>query len=1353
MKNRLLVLMLFLAGPLMAQVETLQEGFESWPPQDWEEYLLGVVNQGWLQDFEGIAHSGTHSAHANINNDQCDHWLVTPAISVSNSAYLLKFWEYHRDADYYDKASVWISTGSGDPTDGDFVEVFETPQPISEEIWQERELDLSGYDQQTIYIAFRYEGTWHRWYLDDVTVGPDSYTDLGLNQILNPTGVGQDPGIESIELEIQNYGDTSIDQLQIDWWVNGMVQTPYSTNSLGLEPGGSMDLTIGSFNFNAPGLYQLEFEATVVDDFDSTNNEIAGTYTLSDPKDMAVTAIFPQGNHPVPGELEVSTRIYNAGDHPIDQAVLSWEVDGQMQTDVELTGLDLQPGEEQVVVLGSFDFGTGVSQINVTAAALGDINPENDSLASPLAVGTFFESFEGSQFPPQNWDVVFGIKETGFEIPQEGDYYYVAMPDSNFFGQITDTITSPRLNIQAGDTFSFMLKPSSFLLASHSVIAIDPFTGEQTLVEELQPAFDQWQEIVVDLSSVQGIKQIAVTSAVVDFPGLSYMDAFQSTASLHLFEHDLSIVEGSLPFMAKQGIPQDFVCRIKNEGSLPVNAADYSVRLMADGLVLAQVNGIDLDTWEESQVTISHTFNSLEVNRVYFEIAYGADEYLANNSYRSREVHVLPADVLLDEMAPKDIVSLAFPFNGNGNTNTLGEDDLTQSLYRAEAFENNGTIHGIVYHYDNLLEADYVQHLPLQLWATQIADPSMNSGFISSTEMVLLFDGTVEILPGNDHELFIPFDSPIAFTGLENLVISNYQYNPEWPPAIIRFYQSANPQGDNRSVVLLDAFEIDPADPGNIYSSLSDFPYVKFVLSPETSTSTISGMVSDAAGDPLQDALVTIDGTSLETQTAADGSYQLPAIPYGTYTFQAELFGYDTEIQQVNVNTPQTEVDFVLTEKPLVEIQGRVVGSNDISIPLIEVAIEMSGYVTDATISSNDGLFVFPDVFGNESYTLSFEVFGYLPLTLEVEVGSESIQLGDVVLQQQFLSAYDVRAQIEDEVLVSWKDPQLSSEVKTQADLDVISNSYTNEPFEEVWLGNLFEIDQPTTITSAELRTEVFDLALDFVSVDVIDLQTQAILASSEPFLMPAGETFQVDLPNIVVEQDVLIAVHWQNNPESTNALAIDYSSESVSNNAMIKYPGTAAQLFNEFTGNVDLNMAFLVRMNSLQDGPVNPNAIPLGYQVYRGLASEFPNISNWELLNSEPVTDTSLEDPTWWGNTDPDEEYRYAVVAIYPEGAAEETFSNTIQGGFLGTTTPTIGSSLSIYPVPARDWLYVVAQGTETLSKLRMVDMTGKIVFQKDEIPATGTQIQVDHLASGVYLVHVLVNNEDVVKKVVISH
>jgi hypothetical protein len=72
MKRILLGALLLVTQLTTAQV-ILNEGFEVWPP-DWEFYQLGEALYGWRDSFDGTAYKGERSAHARINNDQCDNW-------------------------------------------------------------------------------------------------------------------------------------------------------------------------------------------------------------------------------------------------------------------------------------------------------------------------------------------------------------------------------------------------------------------------------------------------------------------------------------------------------------------------------------------------------------------------------------------------------------------------------------------------------------------------------------------------------------------------------------------------------------------------------------------------------------------------------------------------------------------------------------------------------------------------------------------------------------------------------------------------------------------------------------------------------------------------------------------------------------------------------------------------------------------------------------------------------------------------------------------------------------------------------------------------------------------------------
>jgi len=150
----------------------INEGFEgTFPPDGWKVYKLGdQSSQGWQQgSTEGLGpHNGNYMAWHDDEFATCDDWLVTPQFTVPANG-VLKFWEYNFWMGWYQYHGVWISTGSGDPNDGDFVELQEFDQSVDD--WTQRTIDLSSYAGQKVYIAFRYKGDWAtEWYIDDVVV-------------------------------------------------------------------------------------------------------------------------------------------------------------------------------------------------------------------------------------------------------------------------------------------------------------------------------------------------------------------------------------------------------------------------------------------------------------------------------------------------------------------------------------------------------------------------------------------------------------------------------------------------------------------------------------------------------------------------------------------------------------------------------------------------------------------------------------------------------------------------------------------------------------------------------------------------------------------------------------------------------------------------------------------------------------------------------------------------------------------------------------------------------------------------------------------------------------------------------
>ena len=1327
---------------LNAQLTLLNEGFESWPAVGWASYTLGAGN-GWIQSWQNssiAAHSGNHSAYPSISNSNCNNWLVSPPIVVADTSYRLRYWERFDDKQYYVNSKVWISTGSGVPNAGDFQTLYQ--QTDTSQSWVQRDIDLSSFQGDTIFLAFQYVGTWHVWFIDDIFVGPTGFTDGNLSKVVNPVGLTQNIGLENVIVTLKNEGTTIIDSITINWDINGTSQNQYQNSNQSLLPGDSIDITLGTYFFNNDGQYLIQVKQLIPGDINVHNDSILGVYTISVTRDGLLFGVEPEAYTPVSGLQEVRVFIENLGANNIDSLEVEWQVNGILQPEFSISGLNLGQGDTSKVSIGTYNFTKGVHEIDVNLKVIGDTSTLNNRYHSYAAVDTLWESFEGRLFPPENWRLNFAVRDDrNFDTPPHGNYYYSSLPDSNYFGVVSDTLYTPLLNIQAGDSLRFMIKTSAFLAANHKVIWKDPTSGAIQTLKNYNASPNSWQSVAIDLTPAAGINYLGLVSWS-QGPGHSKFDLITSDANVYLPPKDLALKTTDIHFLAREGEVHNFDCIIKNQGNGVVNGSSYIVKLMAEpGTQLAVVSGVSLAPWEEANVRLTYTFPAISSNRVYFEIDYPQDNNIANNQSRRTDVYVVPPPVVINAVGKPDYPNPGFPFNSNGSTNTLGEDDLTQTLYSDQYLPPKGEIYGIVYPYTNLMASDKFQHIPLKVWIAQTDSQTLGDGWIPQSDLTLAYDDTVEILPGNDLELYIPFSQPITYTGLGNIVLQVYAYDPEWPPSVLRFFTTSMPAlGPARTIGVLDYFALDPTNPPNVYFDSKDFTFTKFVVNPIVETGLISGVVYDEVGLPLEGATLSVNGVNVSVFTDSMGEYSLPPLPWNIYSITASKLGYLDSTEVIVLDSSLLSQHFYLKKREKLNIMGTVSGSNDPIMPLEGVNVRVDGYSADSTLTDSLGNFLLDEIYEAGNYEIKLSLYGYLDTTWVIQEIDSSLDLGTLILKQEFISTFDPYvSQLGPNTRISWKNPLKSQKIKLQNDFGECSQSYTNEPQEHVWLGNVFEIDDTTTLTKVEIHTDVFDLASDTVSIDIFD-QQENLLVSSAPFIIHHDTTLIIEIPNIVVYNTVFAMVHWQNNDSSTHALCLDFSDPTIRNTAAIKYPGQPIEFLSDFFGgNSPTFMSFHIRLHTLDDAAPTYEE-ELTYNVYRGFASEFPNTTNWERINSTPVSNIAYTDASWTID-DSSTVYRYAIETIYAEGNAEFTFSNEINW-FNTVGIPNVEIiGLNIFPIPASNYLELQLDlVSEKEVSVAMYDIFGKKI--KDMFNGKAHKLrlteEVSSLSDGVYFLRI---------------
>lgn len=1325
MKNSITTLLfLILFGNVYAQT-TLNENFESWPPQNWELYELGDGGE-WVHSMlygGGMGYNGSECAVHKISNDYCDNWLVSPMIEVINGNYELNFHEYSDDLAYYNWAGVYISTGSNDPNSGDFAILVESIQV--EETWSLQTIDLSSFNGENIYIAFVFNGTWSQYRIDNVNIAPSNIVDGALTEIVSPNGVNQNGGLEDVIVKLVNYGSQPINEGSIDWNINSDNGT-FDFSGLNVSPGNEQNIIITNYNFSAEGEYLMNATLNLTDDFDESNNYVEGSYYITDPKDAEATALYPNGYFPIELTEMAQIKVTNRGEYNIEQFSVNWTFNGDQQTDVIINGINLLPGEFIIVDLANIDIINGLNTIEADIILGEDINPDNNNRIDNINVGNLWEGFEGELFPPEQWQADdYPYKDYFF--PVQGEFYYYSQVDNNIFGSISDTLFTPLLNIEAGDIITFKLWNSGFYPTMDYLIWKDGATGEIHMIDEIDSDLEQWDEVSMDISSAAGNNYIGFAFNEGGSYGYSMLDLITSTASIHQFDNDLGIINFNFESFAVQNMEHIFELNLRNYGLNTVSGADYSILLQdEDGNTLVTQNGVDLDSWESTIININHSFDETINTKINALIDFANDDFNENNQTINYHFSVAMENTIQSNIGSAEAENLMIPFDSGGDTWTLGDADISQQLYYQSELNTNGFIHGIRIYYNESMAIGQTFPLQLKMMETDLND--LSGGWIPQENLSIVFNGEFDVYPGI-RSIYIPFNEPYLYSGQNNIVIQFHQYDPSWPSTLARFYSSEG-DGQIRGIRLNNVYDLDINDLPDYWGEHTDHTFITFVFEEPSNSGIISGTITNINNEPVSNAKVIVNNTNISVISDDNGYYEFPELPYESYTLTASAYGYEDLSQEIDLENTQQTLNFQLQNLPLVAITGIVFGSDSPATPLSDVEIILGGYSSNTINTDANGVFTFTDIFGNQDYNITIEETGYQEYQQEFMVESDNFDLGDIILQNDFYCAFNVMTVPgSNQAFVNWEAPLTRIEEKLQYDSNIPSYSLTNEPYENVWLGNFFENNEMITLTSVEVVWDIYELSHDLVSIDIVN-ESGEVIVSSLVFQTWNDSTMTIDIPNISISENFYAMVHWQNNEESTDPLALDYN-EGTPNTAYIMYPNEEPVLLSTFLGSPDAS--FMIRVNTLKEDPGKSNNMDISYNIYRGPVAEINLATNlWDPINSAPVNDLSYMDDDW--DNVGEGQYTYGIEALYNDGEAEFSFSNFFEIITGLEESESQNLSLKVYPNPASDLIFI--EGV-TGQEIQIYNQIGQLI-ESIVLPNNLVKKSLVHYQPGVYIIRV---------------
>jgi hypothetical protein len=201
-----------------------------------------------------------------------DGWLISPKIIVPAGASELSFWSYNQFPTDYVKNNVLVST-TGTAT-ANFTEIWTPGSVVYPAAWVETKISLSAYAGQTIYLAFRYQGSYaHSWYLDDLKLKEIVGKDAGVTAIVQPVSGPNLTATETVKIKVKNFGADALSSVPVKLQIDG--GTPISGTVPSIAVGEEVEYTFPvTIDLSAVKSYSIKAYTEQATDTDPSNDAI-----------------------------------------------------------------------------------------------------------------------------------------------------------------------------------------------------------------------------------------------------------------------------------------------------------------------------------------------------------------------------------------------------------------------------------------------------------------------------------------------------------------------------------------------------------------------------------------------------------------------------------------------------------------------------------------------------------------------------------------------------------------------------------------------------------------------------------------------------------------------------------------------------------------------------------------------------------------------------------------------------------------------------------------------------------------------------------------------------------------------
>jgi len=459
---------------------------------------------------------------------------------------------------------------------------------------------------------------------------------------------------------------------------------------------------------------------------------------------------------------------------------------------------------------------------------------------------------------------------------------------------------------------------------------------------------------------------------------------------------------------------------VLNNGTIAQTEGAYCVKVMCGEEELGSAHGGTIQPGSSVYISVPVIFAQPGAMSLYAMTALTGDERPANDLSHPINITVLPSGGINNPWNNQALLRIRLPLD------FYFRNSLYEVIYPAAYVSGNAGILESIQIFNHF--QTNLPGMPVNIWMGNTAHPNLSAGWVPSTQLTQVFSGNVDFFAGV-HTVTIPLSHPFVYTGgnlimMFERVMDTQGYNSE--DCFLGRYLSVN----QALIASSSIVDFDPANPPENANPTGYIPRMLFnCINPVSGV--LMGRVTHAR-NPLIGSQITVDGNVVASSTTL-GQYAISSLGMGSHTITCQKTGYQTQSHEVIIVENQiATVNFQMLRPP-VSITGRVVGSDNSTMGLPDVAITLSGAYNYTAITNAMGDFLLEVVQPFLTYTLTISRPGYVTRAEDVIVGSDNLNLGIIVLTEFIPPPSNVDAEFlpsPGKVLIRWNsspDPNAQS--------------------------------------------------------------------------------------------------------------------------------------------------------------------------------------------------------------------------------------------------------------------------------------------------------------------------------------